>query len=81
MTSTKLQKLTKIAAEKQVTLMSFKLLDIRCLSWNRVTKKGRTTERKILDYNSDDEHDECFDVNVADQFEEAHPDGIDTQGY
>jgi hypothetical protein len=27
------------------------------------------------------ENDECFDVNVAAQFEEAHPSGIDTQGY
>jgi hypothetical protein len=33
------------------------------------------------DYNSDDGHEECFDVNVAAQFEDAHPDGIDTQGY
>lgn len=33
------------------------------------------------DYNSDDELDECFDVNVTAQFEEAHTDGNDTQGY
>lgn len=50
MTSAKLQKLTKIAAEKHVTIMSLKLVDIRCLSWKRVTKKERTTERKIIYY-------------------------------
>jgi hypothetical protein len=33
-------------------------------------------ENDDSDYNSDDEHDECFDVNVATQFEEAHPNGI-----